>query len=234
LFYNEKIIKNALNKRKDRAMKIKAVCFDMDGVVVDTMPHHVEAWIYSFKEKGFHHEELDFYLREGMPGKKTIQDIFNTFNVQAKESEIDEIYEAKRQYFKKNADYTFIKDTVSCLHYLQERKIPCCLVTGSRREFVEEVLKTLSFTFDYVISGDDVQKGKPSREPYEKAMSHFPYDPSEWLVIENAPLGIKSAKKAGALCIAVETTLGEKYLETADVIVKPSMLFQTVKSLINE
>ncbi|WNB93508.1 HAD family phosphatase [Bacillus sp. NEB1478] len=215
-------------------MKIKAVCFDMDGVLVDTMPHHVEAWLHSFKEKGFHHEEIEFYLREGMPGKQTIQDIFDTFEVNAAEQEIEDIYKEKRKYFKKHAKYTFIKETISLLHYLKERNIPCCLVTGSRREFVDEVLKTLSFEFHYVISGDDVNHGKPLPEPYEKAMSHFSYNPSEWLVIENAPLGIESAKKAGALCLAVETTLSEKYLEAADVIVKPSMLLQIVKSLINE
>jgi beta-phosphoglucomutase len=215
-------------------MKLKAVCFDMDGVLVDTMPHHVAAWLNSFKEKGFNHNEIDFYIREGMPGRKTIEDIFNSCNVQVTEKDIEEIYIAKRKYFKKHAKYKFINETVQLLKELQKMDIPCCLVTGSRKEFVEEVLQSLPFHFHSVITGDDVDEGKPSPEPYNKAMQSFPLNPSQWLIIENAPLGIKSAKSSGAYCLAMETTLGSMYLKEADLIVKPSQLIKSVKSLLSE
>lgn len=213
-------------------MNIKAVCFDMDGVVVHTMPHHVEAWLYAFKEKGFNHDELEFYIREGMPGRQTIADIFKTFHVEARDQDIEDIYEQKRAYFKKNAKYTFIKETISLLEYLNNIGIPVSLVTGSRKEFAAEVLQQLPVAFHSVITGDDVRDGKPSPEPYLKAMESFDFDPSEWLVIENAPLGIESAKRAGAFCLAVETTLEKKYLKKADMILKPASLEQTVKGLL--
>lgn len=214
-------------------MSIKAICFDMDGVVVHTMPHHVEAWRFAFKEKGYDHNELEFYLREGMPGRKTIMDIFKSSQLPVTEEEIEEIYVIKRNYFKENANYTFIKETLSLLEYLYKKEIPISLVTGSRREFVDEVLEKLPVEFNSVITGDDVIEGKPSPEPYLKPMSKLSFDPSEWLVIENAPLGIESAKQAGAFCLAVETTLEEKYLTKADVIVSPSQLEQTVKGLLS-
>ncbi|MCM3730720.1 HAD family phosphatase [Fictibacillus nanhaiensis] len=215
-------------------MNIKAVCFDMDGVVVHTMPHHVEAWQYAFKEKGYKHEDLEFYLREGMPGRKTISDIFQSNQMQVDEKDMEDIYINKRNYFKKNAEYAFINETVSLLEYLFSQGIPISLVTGSRKEFVEEVIRNLPVKFHSVITGDDVKIGKPSPEPYLNAIRGLSYDSSEWLVIENAPLGIESAKRAGAYCLAVETTLEKEYLTRADRIVKPSQLEETVKTILSK
>ncbi len=217
-------------------MKIKAVCFDMDGVVVDTMRHHVEAWRYAFNKKGYNHDEQVFYLREGMPGKKTIKDVFEVFNfnVDVTEEIIEDIYVQKRNYFKKNAQYNFIEETISTLINLEKHHIPIALVTGSRKEFVNEVLEKLPITFHTIVTGDDVKEGKPAPEPYLLAMDQHLFAPSEWLVIENAPLGIQSAKSAGAYCLAVETTLDQKYLKEADQIVKPKDLERTVASLLKD
>lgn len=213
-------------------MDIKAVCFDMDGVIVDTMRHHVEAWRHAFNENGYDHEDLVFYLREGMPGKKTIVDVFNHSNVVVNENLVESIYVQKRNYFKEHAQYEFIEETVSTLIALSDEHIPIAVVTGSRKEFVSEVLSKLPVTFDTIVTGDDVKEGKPSPEPYLLAMDRHSFKPSEWLVIENAPLGIQSAKRAGAYCLAVETTLEEKYLKEADQIIRPKDLLDHVKSLI--
>ncbi|WP_171005409.1 HAD family phosphatase [Bacillus sp. E(2018)] len=213
-------------------MNIKAVCFDMDGVIVDTMRHHVNAWRHAFQENGYDHEELIFYLREGMPGKNTIRDVFEHSNVVVNEDLIEDIYVQKRNYFKKHAQYDFIEETVSTLISLSKNQIPIALVTGSRKEFVSEVLSKLPVTFDIIVTGDDVKEGKPSPEPYLLAMDRHSFKPSEWLVIENAPLGIESAKRAGAYCLALETTLDKKYLNEADVIIRPKDLQRQVKYLI--
>ncbi len=214
------------------SMNIKAVCFDMDGVIVDTMRHHVNAWRHAFQENGYDHEELIFYLREGMPGKNTIRDVFEHSNVVVNEDLIEDIYVQKRNYFKKHAQYDFIEETVSTLISLSKNQIPIALVTGSRKEFVSEVLSKLPVTFDIIVTGDDVKEGKPSPEPYLLAMDRHSFKPSEWLVIENAPLGIESAKRAGAYCLALETTLDKKYLNEADVIIRPKDLQRQVKYLI--
>ncbi|MED1863441.1 HAD family phosphatase [Fictibacillus nanhaiensis] len=213
-------------------MNIKAVCFDMDGVIVDTMRHHVEAWRHAFNENGYEHEELVFYLREGMPGKNTIRDVFEHFNIVINEEKVEDIYVQKRNYFKKHAQYEYIEETVSTLKALSKKQIPIAVVTGSRKEFVSEVLSRLPVTFDIIVTGDDVKEGKPSPEPYLLAMGRYSFKPSEWLVIENAPLGIQSAKEAGAYCLAVETTLDAKYLREADQIIRPKDLLHNVMNLI--
>jgi beta-phosphoglucomutase len=72
---------------------------------------------------------------------------------------------------------------------------------------------------DCVITADDVEHGKPDPEPYWRAIQKLHVAPSEALVIENAPLGIRSAKSAGAAVVAITTTLAPHYLREADFIV---------------
>jgi len=70
-----------------------------------------------------------------------------------------------------------------------------------------------------VVTGDSVKKGKPHPEPYLKAASVLGLRPKQCLVVENAPFGIASAKKAGMFCIAITTSLPRDYLKQADIIV---------------
>jgi beta-phosphoglucomutase len=215
-------------------MSIKAICFDMDGVIVDTMPHHVEAWQHAFSQEGHTLHGQLFYEREGMPGMRTIDDIDTLRSLALTKSQMDRIYHEKRNYFKENARYEFISASVEAASFLQLSGIPIALATGSRREFVEEIVSQLSFSFDAIITGDDVIEGKPSPEPYLKIAEKFNYDPEEWLVVENAPLGILSAKRAGMKVWAVETTLASEYLGKADKILKTDELMGAIQRVIKE
>ncbi|MCJ7812085.1 HAD family hydrolase, partial [bacterium] len=73
--------------------------------------------------------------------------------------------------------------------------------------------------FDLIQTGDDVPRAKPNPDPYDMARKKFKLQKDQCLVVENAPLGIASAKKAGMLCVAVETTLSKLYLSEADFII---------------
>ena len=70
--------------------------------------------------------------------------------------------------------------------------------------------------FDLIQTGDDVPRAKPNSDPNDLARRKLGLKPEECVVVENAPLGIESAKAAGIYCIAVETTLPRRYLEGAD------------------
>ena len=107
------------------------------------------------------------------------------------------------------------------IELVKSRKLKTGLVTGSLRRSVDYMLKDdlLSY-FDIVVAVDEIVDGKPHPEPYLKAMDKLESNSDEVLVIENAPLGITSAKKAGADCFAIETTLESRYLKDADRIFK--------------
>jgi beta-phosphoglucomutase len=73
--------------------------------------------------------------------------------------------------------------------------------------------------FDYAVTGDHVKRGKPHPDPYLKAAKGLGLRPRECIVVENAPLGIESAKRAGMFCVALTTSLPREYLKRADVVV---------------
>ncbi|WP_164988834.1 HAD family hydrolase [Fictibacillus sp. S7] len=204
-------------------MNYKAVCFDMDGVLVNTMDDHALAWHHAFREQGHVVKAADFYELEGMPGMQTILHVNRIYGLQLPLEQQEAIYRNKRAHFVKHSKYGFYQHTLQALKGLSQSGIPIGLATGSRKEFVNEVLERLEemgITFDAVITGDDVEKGKPSPEPYEKVFAQFSYRPNEWIVVENAPLGIQAAVASGAFVLALLTTLPEEKLILANDILK--------------
>jgi beta-phosphoglucomutase len=92
-------------------------------------------------------------------------------------------------------------------------------VTGTSRHEVHRILPEPIYNlFDGVVTGNDVRRGKPHPEPYLLALKKVQLRPEEAMVIENAPFGIRSAKSAGLVCIALETSLPRRYLAKADFI----------------
>lgn len=102
---------------------------------------------------------------------------------------------------------------------LHKNHIKIGLVSGSNKEFVSKIInKHFKGMFDVIITGNDVKKGKPNPESYIKAIKKLNLDTKHILVIENAPLGIKSAKKAKLKIYALATTLDKQFLKEANKI----------------
>ncbi|MBM3324407.1 MAG: HAD family hydrolase, partial [Calditrichaeota bacterium] len=98
-------------------------------------------------------------------------------------------------------------------------KIHCGIVTGSVRANMNGVMTAEEIAlFDPIISAEMCQHGKPHPEPYLKALEVLNLPARECLVVENAPLGIQSAKAAGIRVAALTVTLPREYLTEADVI----------------
>ena len=93
------------------------------------------------------------------------------------------------------------------------------MTVGNAKRLLNIGIESLLELFDVRITGDLENKNKLSPDPYLKAAKILKVANESCLVIENAPLGIESAKKAGMTCIAVSSTLGEKYFLQADRVV---------------
>jgi beta-phosphoglucomutase len=104
------------------------------------------------------------------------------------------------------------------LHDLWGRGYQLGLVTGSAGSVVDESLSPtgLAELFAAIVTGDEVSQGKPNPEPYQIAANRLGVSPFDCLAVENAPLGIRSAKAAGMGCVAIETTLPAARLLAAD------------------
>ena len=198
---------------------VKAVIFDMDGVVTNTMPDHYYAWVTILKEEGVPVTHHDIYSREGQQGLQSVKELFAKYKKPFDQKNALRILHRKEEYFKGIVKRRFIVGTRTLLRKLKRDRFRLGLVTGTSRHEVHRILpRNISNLFSVIITGNDVLHGKPHPEPYLKCLKQLKIKPEEALVIENAPFGISSAKRAGVKTVAVETSLSKEYLKDADYI----------------
>ncbi len=204
--------------------RVQAILFDMDGVIVDSMKIHADSWKTVLSEYRLTLENIDIFRREGMSGRASVEDIFRERGVPVPdEIEFDRLMLRKHELFESHMPvvYPLIK---TMIEYVKSRDVAIGLVTGSLKRSVVHVLPDGILTaFDSIISADDVVNGKPDPEPYLKCLESLNRGRDEALVIENAPMGIRSAKGAGLYCVALETTLPAGYLAGADMVLSDHM-----------
>lgn len=168
----------------------------------------------------------DIYKREGQPGLSSVTEIFRERGIDFKTKEAVRILKKKEALFKKLVKTRFITGARFFLKYLHKKNIRLGLVTGTSRHECYQILpRSLRDLFSAIVTGNEVKCGKPHPEPYLRSLQKLKINPSQAIVIENAPFGIRSAKRAGLTCLAVETSLPRKYLREADRI------FSSVKEL---
>jgi HAD superfamily hydrolase (TIGR01509 family)/HAD superfamily hydrolase (TIGR01549 family) len=195
------------------------IIFDMDGVVLDSMPTHLDTWQRTLRPLGIELTAQDLYPLEGTPTELTAQRLTERFLGKAcSDAEAQRLADEKRARFRELFKPSFITGVPSLLYNLHGRGYRLGLVTGSARSVVEESLNPTGITklFDVTITGDQVGRGKPDPEPYRQAAAGMGVNADQCLVVENAPQGIQSAKAAGMGCVALETTLPRELLSAAD------------------
>lgn len=223
--FEEYLVKNNYQK-----FDIKAVLFDMDGVLYDSMKYHARSWYETMTKNNLQSTPEEFYLHEGRTGGSTI-DLITQRNLKrsATEEEKKDIYTQKSELFNFYNKGETIPYAYDVLKAVKASGLECVLVTGSGQK---KLLDNLNVNFpgifesNMMVTAYDVKHGKPNPEPYlmglEKA-GHL--SPNQAIVIENAPMGVESAVAAGIFTIAINTgPLDEKILWDAGAnIVLPSM-----------
>ncbi len=200
-------------------LKTKAVIFDMDGVITNTMPDHFRAWKEIFAAEGVEVSHHDIYSREGQRGLHSVFEIFDHHQRSISMEKARNLLFKKEQLFKKMARQRFIPGARKFLADLWRAGFDLGLVTGTSRHEVQRILPEKLFNlFKVTITGSDVKKGKPHPEPFKKALQALKIKPQDGVVLENAPFGILSAKGAGVRCLALETSLPRQYLTKADYV----------------
>ncbi len=198
-------------------LNLKAVIFDMDGVITDTMPYHYKVWKAIFEREGFTVSHEDLYKREGQKGIESLRELFVEHGKPFSQRYAHQLLKEKEERFKQIFKRKYISGSRSFLKYLHRQEFKLALVTGtSRHEAVKLLPESLFGLFDVTVCGCDVQNGKPHPEQYMKALAKLKIKPKDAVVIENAPFGIRSAKAAGLKCLAIETSLPKRYLKQAD------------------
>lgn len=210
-------------------MTIKAIIFDMDGVLTDSMGYHIKCWKTAFKEFNIQTTNEEIALLEGMPSKEIINTISKKYSIKLSPKTKKEIAETKRKKMDQIFKLKIYSNIKKILTILKNKQIKLALVTGSNKDFTKNIIKKeFKNLFEVIVTGDDVKIGKPNPEPYLIASKKLKIQKQNILVIENAPLGITSATKAKLKTYALSTTLNKKYLKDAEKI------FPSHKELLRE
>ena len=188
---------------------VRAILFDMDGVLFDSMKNHAEAWVRAMKENNLIMSREDVYMNEGRTGEGTI-DIFarEQWGREATDEEKEYIYKVKSDIFNTLPHVEPIDGALELLQAVKGMGIERVIVTGSgQKSLLERLEKNFSgiFKAELMVTAFDVKHGKPHPEPYLMGLEKAGISAEEAMVVENAPLGVQSAKGAGIFTIAVNT-----------------------------
>ena len=189
--------------------RLRAVLFDMDGVLYNSMPSHAKAWHRAMAHFGYDLPEQEAYMHEGRTGASTINIVSRRQRgVEESEERIQEIYRVKSQFFNEYPPAEPMPGALELLRKLQAQGLKILIVTGSGQA---SLLDRLNHHFpgvfcrELMVTAFDVKHGKPDPEPYLMGLQKGALRAEECVVVENAPLGVRAAKAAGIFTIAVNT-----------------------------
>lgn len=189
--------------------KIKAVFFDQDGVLYNSMPYHAESWAWAMTKHGLPYTALDTYRNEGRTSTGVIKELHKRlFDTEASPELIKEIYADKNAHFTEMTGGFpgIIPGVDRVLQFLHDSGVECWVVTGSGQpDLINALNATFNNVFKGIISSFDCKYGKPDPEPYLKAWERSGFKKEECCIVENAPLGVRAGKAAGIYTIAVNT-----------------------------
>lgn len=194
-----------------------ALLFDMDGVVLDSFSAHLRAWQETFAPLGVQISHLDLALGEGMPTEPMARLFAEKAREKPSAAEIGLLVQRKQELFRRYLQPRPVAGVLQLLHDLAGRGYRLGLVTGGIRGVVDGVLAALGAAelFEAIVTAEDTAEGKPDPAPYLAAASRLGMPAAACLAIENAPMGIRSARGAGMACVALETTLPAESLQGA-------------------
>ena len=191
------------------SLRLRAVLFDMDGVLYNSMPYHAKAWHRAMAQFGYDLPEEEVYMHEGRTGTSTVNLVSRRqHGVEVSDEHVAEIYKVKSDFFNEFPPAKPMHGALSLLRQLKEQGLKILIVTGSgQRSLLDRLNSDFPDIFrrELMVTAFDVKHGKPHPEPYLMGMQKGELHPNECIVVENAPLGVRAAKAAGIFTIAVNT-----------------------------
>ncbi|MFC0216603.1 HAD family hydrolase [Paenibacillus chartarius] len=207
----------------DRKVK-GAFIFDMDGVIIDSEPLHFEADRLTMERFGQQVEQEDLEKYVGMTNPEMWQLIREAYGMMG--VELEELLACQKSIKLERLFHDAwepIEGIMELLVSLHDTGVPMAVASSSPRWFIEGVLTRLGIAsyFTYIISGEEVERGKPSPDIYLEAARFLGVKPEHCMVLEDSRNGVIAAKTAGMSCIGfVNPNSGQQDLSLADYTVR--------------
>ena len=195
----------------------EAVLFDMDGVIVDSEPLHKQTSVEVMREYGVEITRKDIDDCKGRTLDEDAELLLSRYNIPLSEKE----------NFKRKKEEQTIKlireraqifpGVMELLENLSKHGMKLALCSSSLRSEINAVLEVLGLSgfFDVIVSGAEIEKGKPAPDIFLEATKQLNVSPKNCLVIEDTIFGVRAAKSAGAKCLAVTNTFKAETLLSA-------------------
>jgi len=202
-------------------MTVRAILWDLDGVLVNSMEFHYQAYqeVLASRGKELSREE---YLREliGLRNYVILRRVLGDLS----DEEVEALAERKEEAFRRlvAGQVKALPGADQLLRRAKEAGLRQAIVSSTPRANIELMLKSLGLwdIFDAIVGEEDAARGKPDAEGFLLAASRLGVAPPECVVIEDAPEGIAAGMTAGMRCIGVTTTRPAERLEQADLVVE--------------
>lgn len=195
----------------------KAVLFDMDGVLYRSMHYHARAWHETMLRYGIDMPEQEAFELEGMRGVEIILMKMKAAGRPMNHEQAHAIYEEKGERFASYGQVEIMEGVTELMKAVKQTGMDIGVVTGSgQHTLLDKLEDDFCGLIDrkFVVTSFDVERGKPAPDPYLQGLRKVNAQPCEAIVVENAPLGVRSAVAAGIFTLAVNTgPLPETMLE---------------------
>ncbi len=204
---------------------MQGIIFDLDGVLVNSMPLHSQAWVQAFWNIArLRIEKRTVYILEGMRGEELAEKILSDHN--SEKSLAKKVVQEKDRLFKEMEQPEAFEGVKEMM---ESFACPKAVVSGSNKQDVESILdETIGKElFDVIITADDVKRGKPDPLAFVTALSRLKVSSKDAAVIENAPLGVRAANNAGISCYVVLNNTLLSYGDFQGVITRDRMFEKT-------
>lgn len=194
---------------------IKAVIFDLDGVIVSTDDCHYRAWKKMADEEGIYFDrEINNRLR-GVSRMASLEIVLEKANREYSEKEKQEMAERKNTYYKELicelTPNDILPGAIETLEQLKENGIKIAIGSSSKNTPI--ILKQIGLDkyFDAVSDGNNITHSKPDPEVFLKAAEMLNIAPKDCMIVEDADAGIEAGKRAGMKTLAVQGANGADF-----------------------
>lgn len=193
----------------------KACIFDLDGVIVDTVPAHYIAWKMVANELDITFTEEDNEQLKGVSRQESMRRILKIGNVELPDEEVQDLVARKNERYveiiSKMTPEDILPGVKECIALLEENQIKIAIGSSSRNTPIILKAVGLDKVFPVVVDGNKITHSKPHPEVFLKGAEQLGVNPKDTVVFEDAYSGVEAAHRGGMKCIGVgeEEVLGD-------------------------